>query len=58
MYTAELAALAWKFGVKLYAFADDNQVHVHCDVSDIISSFRQSTLGRVHYRDRPMDVSQ
>jgi len=38
LYTAELAALASKFGVKLYAFADDNQLHVHCDISDIISS--------------------
>jgi len=38
LYMAELAALAWKFGVKLYAFADDNQLHVHCDISDIISS--------------------
>ena len=38
LYTAELAALASKFGVKLYAFADDNQLHVHCDIGDIISS--------------------
>ena len=34
---AELAALASKFGVKLYTFAYDNQLHVHCDISDIIS---------------------
>jgi len=38
LYAAELAALASKFGVKLYAFAYDNQLHVHCDISDIISS--------------------
>jgi len=33
-----LAVPASKFGVKLYAFADDNQLHVHFDISDIISS--------------------
>ena len=37
LYAAELAALASKFGVKLYAFAYDNRLHVHCDISDIIS---------------------
>ena len=41
LYMVELAALASKFGVNLYAFADDNQLHVHCDISDI---FRQSML--------------
>jgi len=56
LYTAELAALASKFGVKLYtAFADDNQLHVHCDISD---NFVGQRSGRVHYRDRPMVVSQ
>jgi len=37
LYTAELAALASKFDMKLYAFADDNQPHVHCDICNIIS---------------------
>jgi len=37
LYTAELAALASKFDMKLYAFADDNQPHIHCDISNIIS---------------------
>jgi len=56
LYTAELAALASKFGVKLYtAFADDNQLYVHCDISD---NFVGQRSGRVHYRDRPMVVSQ
>jgi len=38
LYTADLAELAAKFGVSLHAFADDNQLHVHCDVSDVMSS--------------------
>ena len=38
LYTVELAALTSKFGVNLYAFADDNQLHVLCDISDIILS--------------------
>ena len=38
LYTAGLADLALKFGVRLHAFADDNQLHVHCDISDILSS--------------------
>ena len=38
LYTADLADLASEFGVKLHAFADDNQLHVHCDLSDVLSS--------------------
>jgi len=38
LYTADLAELASKCGVKLHAFADDNQLHVYCDLSDILSS--------------------
>ena len=37
LYTADLADLASKFGVKLHAFADDNQLHVHCDLSNVLS---------------------
>ena len=38
LYTADLAELASTFGVKLHAFADDNQLHVHCDLSNVLSS--------------------
>jgi len=38
LYTAELADLAAEYGVKLHAFADDNQLHVHCDLSNVSSS--------------------
>ena len=37
-HTADLAELALTFGVKLHAFADDNQLHVHCDLSNVMSS--------------------
>jgi len=37
LYTADLADLASKFGVNLHAFADDNQLHVHCDLSSVLS---------------------
>ena len=41
LYTAELADLAAKYGVKLHAFADDNQLlHVHCDLSSVLSSVK------------------
>jgi len=40
LYTAELADLAAKYGVKLHAFADDNQLHVHCDLSNVSSSVK------------------
>jgi len=40
LYTAELADLAAKYGVKLHAFADDNQLHVHCDLSNVLSSVK------------------
>jgi len=40
VYTAELAALAAKYGVKLHAFTDDNQLHVHCDLSNVLSSVK------------------
>jgi len=33
-----MADLAAKYGVKLHAFADDNQLHVHCDLSNVSSS--------------------
>jgi len=38
LYTADLADLTSKFGIKLHAFADDNQQHVHCDLSNVLSS--------------------
>ena len=40
LYTAELADVAAKYGVKLHAFADDNQLHVyvHCDLSNVLAS--------------------
>jgi len=38
LYTAELADLATEYGVKLHAFADYNQLHVHCDLSNVSSS--------------------
>ena len=38
LYTTDLADLASKFGVNLHAFADDNQLHVHCDLSSVLSS--------------------
>lgn len=30
LYTAELAELAYKYGVMLHAFADDTQLYLHC----------------------------
>jgi len=38
LYTADLADRASNFGVNLHAFADDNQLHVHCDLSNVLSS--------------------
>ena len=38
LYTAELADLAAKYGVKLHAFADNSQLHVHCDLSNVSAS--------------------
>jgi len=38
LYTADLADLASKFNVNLHAFADDNQLHVHCDLGGVLSS--------------------
>jgi len=40
LYTAEQADLAAKYGVKLHAFTDDNQLHVHCDLSNVSSSVK------------------
>ena len=34
LYTAELADLASKYGVTLHAYADDNQLYVHCSISE------------------------
>jgi len=39
-YTAELADLAAKYGVKLHAFANDSHIHVHCDFSNVLSSVK------------------
>ena len=30
LYTAELAELAYKYGVMLHAFVDDTQLYLHC----------------------------
>ena len=38
LYTVKLAHLAAKYGVKLHAFADDNQLHVHCDLGNVLAS--------------------
>ena len=38
LYTTDLADLASTFGITLHAFADDNQLHVHCDLSNVLSS--------------------
>jgi len=40
LYKAELADLAAKYSIKLHAFADDNQIHVHCDISNVLSSVK------------------
>ena len=37
LYTADLADLSSTFGVNLYAFADDNQLYLHCSINDVIS---------------------
>ena len=55
LYTADLADLASKFGINLHAFADDNQLHVHCDLSSVWSSanaLEQCITAILH---RPMD---
>ena len=38
LYTANLADFDSKFGVNLHVFADDNQLHIHCDLSSVLSS--------------------
>lgn len=38
LYTSDLADLASTFGVNLHAFADDNQLYLHCSINDVISS--------------------
>ena len=38
LYTAELADLAAKFGVALHAFADDNQLYIHCRTEEVLSA--------------------
>ena len=40
LYTAELADLASKYGVTLHAYADDNQLYVHCSISEAEQSAR------------------
>ena len=52
LYTANLADLAFNFGVNLHAFADDNQLHVRCNLSSVLSS---EHIGTVHHCHRPMD---
>ena len=37
-FISYIADLASKSGIRLHAFADDNQLHVHCDLSDVLSS--------------------
>jgi len=34
----DLADLASKLGIMLHAFADDNQLHVHCNLSNVLLS--------------------
>ena len=36
--TAELAELAAGYGATLHAFADDNQLYLHCRIDDVHSS--------------------
>ena len=38
LYTADLADLAAKHGVTLYAFADDTQLYIHCDFHNMATS--------------------
>ena len=38
LYTADLADLAAKPGVTLYAFADDTQLYVHCEFHNMAMS--------------------
>ncbi len=35
LYTADLADLAAKYGVMLHAFADDNQLYLHCRTEEV-----------------------
>ena len=35
LYTTDLADLATKHGVTLYAFADDTQLYIHCEFHDM-----------------------
>ena len=38
LYTADLADLAAKHGVTLYAFADDTQLYIHCEFHNMTMS--------------------
>ena len=38
LYTADLAYLAQNHGVTLDAFADDTQLHIHCEVRDVAAA--------------------
>jgi len=38
LYPAELVKIATQHGVHLHAYADDTQLHLHCIISDSISS--------------------
>ena len=38
LYTAELADIATKYNVTLHAFADDNQLYIHCHPKDVQSA--------------------
>ena len=51
LYAADLADLASKFGVNLHAFADDNQLHVHCDLSSVLSSVNALVTRRTVLHD-------
>ena len=44
LYTMEMADLAVKYGVKLHALADDNQLHVHSDLSNVLASLTVNAL--------------
>ena len=58
-YTVELADLAAKYVrcQTTYEFADDNQLHVHCDLSNVRVVVNEDA-GTVHHGGQPVDVSQ
>ena len=51
LYTADLADLAAKHGVTLYAFADDKQLYIHCEFHNI-----EGCIGMLHTRHWSLDV--